>query len=319
MSKLNSQRLATVAPIYRNSPLVPSGRRVPSWTRGGQFVQTTVRHDAVLAMPHPTMVCSHCSHPLVLPLPTDHPAHPLCLSGGGWQYRLCPLGSELTEACFQQTPMPFAGNSKMMMSNGTMLPLNSTFVSEGTLPTGSTWQMLPIPMTRGVKAGRWGPDGYPFAPPCYDPTPPVPLGQGICSGEWISNITMYDQLRVPDVPAGEYVLGFRWDCEFSAQVWVSAVLNENVLVLQIQTCSDSCFVVTLCRVHAPTSPSQSDQSQQVRSTRTVPPAPSTCARRQGAAPKSRVAKPPPSCSLLPAAAFACFLLLTAAASLLLGA
>ena len=138
--------------------------------------------------------------------------------GGGWQFRLCKLGEELTEACFQQTPMPFAGNSKMMMSNGTMLPLNSTFVSEGTLPAGSTWQMLPIPMTRG--GDHLQTMGYPFAPPCYDPTTPEVLGQGICSGEWISNITMYDQLQVPEhLKPGEYVLGFRWDCEFSAQVW----------------------------------------------------------------------------------------------------
>jgi hypothetical protein len=69
--------------------------------------------------------------------------------GGGWQFRLCPLGSEHSEACFQKIPVPFAGNSRMMMSNGTMLNLTSTFVSEGTLPKGSTWQMLPIPMTRG--------------------------------------------------------------------------------------------------------------------------------------------------------------------------
>ena len=62
--------------------------------------------------------------------------------GGGWQFRLCPLGTKLTEECFQKTPVPFAGNSKMMMSNGTMLALNSTFVSEGTMPAGSTWQML---------------------------------------------------------------------------------------------------------------------------------------------------------------------------------
>jgi hypothetical protein len=62
--------------------------------------------------------------------------------GGGWQFRLCPLGSELTEDCFQQTPMPFARDSRMMMSNGTMLNLTSTFVSEGTSPEGSTWQML---------------------------------------------------------------------------------------------------------------------------------------------------------------------------------
>jgi hypothetical protein len=132
--------------------------------------------------------------------------------------------------------MPFAANSKMMMSNGTMLDLNSTFVSEGTLPSGSTWQMLPIPMTRNVTlpGGHWGPNSYPFPPPCYDPTPPQTLGQGICSGEWISNITMYDYLRVPDVPAGEYVLGFRRDCEFSAQDWVSAALIVFRLRVEIR-------------------------------------------------------------------------------------
>ena len=81
--------------------------------------------------------------------------------GGGWQFRLCPAHETLDEACFQKTPVPFAGDSKMMMSNGSMLPLKSTFVTEGTMPAGSTWQMVPIPMTRG------GPDlhdmGYQFA------------------------------------------------------------------------------------------------------------------------------------------------------------
>lgn len=210
-----------------------------------------------------------------------------------------------------KTPMPFAGNSKMMMSNGTMLDLNSTFVTDGTLPVGSMWQMNPIPTTRdGPSLGKVG---YTFPPPCYDPTPPRALSQGRCTGEWINNITMsvcfffcekttesdkmsahchagicvqynssrvhevttcaaipsvyvhlltyalnivnviiyiyiyinilfksmngfnnqpinqpinqptnktrYDQLLVPTVAAGEYVLGFRWDAEGSAQVW----------------------------------------------------------------------------------------------------
>lgn len=44
------------------------------------------------------------------------------------RYRLCKAEAELTEACFQATPVPFAGDSMMMMSNGTMLQLNSTFV-----------------------------------------------------------------------------------------------------------------------------------------------------------------------------------------------
>jgi hypothetical protein len=105
----------------------------------------------------------------------------------------------------------------MMMSNGTMLNLTSTFVTDGTLPVGSMWQMNPIPTTRG--GPHLGKEGYVFPPPCHDPTPPRALSQGICTGEWINNITMYDQLLVPSVTPGDYVLGFRWDCEGSAQVW----------------------------------------------------------------------------------------------------
>ena len=56
------------------------------------------------------------------------------LQGGGYQYRLCPLRSNLTEACFQETPIPFAGNSSLMLGNGTIIKLKSTFVSEGVLP-----------------------------------------------------------------------------------------------------------------------------------------------------------------------------------------
>jgi len=144
--------------------------------------------------------------------------------GGGYQYRLCPLASELTEACFQETPMPFADDSSLMLSNGTRIKLQSTFVSEGTLPTGSTWQMMPIPAWKNFYPERIG---FSFEPPCNDPTTfptqdPQELGQGLCTGEWITNMTIYDKLRVPEhLAPGEYVLGFRWDCESSAQVWQS--------------------------------------------------------------------------------------------------
>ena len=38
----------------------------------------------------------------------------------------------------------------------------------------------------------------------------------------LTKVTTYDQLRVPEhLLPGEYVLGFRWDCESSAQVWQS--------------------------------------------------------------------------------------------------
>jgi hypothetical protein len=30
-----------------------------------------------------------------------------------------------------------------------------------------------------------------------------------------------DRLRVPEVPAGDYIVGFRWDCEQLAQIWTN--------------------------------------------------------------------------------------------------
>ena len=147
-------------------------------------------------------------------------------TAGGYQYRLCPLSADLTEACFQSNPMPFADDSSLMMSNGTMLKLNSTFVSEGTLPLGSAWQMLGIPDTNHVVPNGPHVPGWAFPPPCYEPRYPdepfTGLDQGRCSGQWIHNITLYDQLRVPEhLEPGDYVLGLRWDCETSAQVWQS--------------------------------------------------------------------------------------------------
>ena len=51
----------------------------------------------------------------------------------------------MTEACFQETPMPFVGNSKLMIWNGTIIELDSVDVSDGTLPVGGTWRVAGIP------------------------------------------------------------------------------------------------------------------------------------------------------------------------------
>lgn len=149
--------------------------------------------------------------------------------GGGYQYRLCPLDSELNEACFMRTPMPFAGNSEIVLGDGRRIEIESTFVSEGTQPLGSQWQMNPIPGWGVVEDGTWSANSRVwFTPPCEDPYAYGPgpqdnrLSQGLCSGEWLHNITIYDKLFVPKhLKPGPYVLGFRWDCESSAQVWQS--------------------------------------------------------------------------------------------------
>ena len=37
---------------------------------------------------------------------------------------------------------------------------------------------------------------------------------GYCSGEFPYNVMIVDTLAIPvAIPVGEYVLGFRWDCE----------------------------------------------------------------------------------------------------------
>ena len=65
-------------------------------------------------------------------------------------------------------------------------------------------------------------NAFQFPPPCYEPSLPTGLNTGRCSGEWSPNVTIYDQLRVPQhLEPGEYVLGLRYDCEASAQVWNS--------------------------------------------------------------------------------------------------
>ena len=43
-----------------------------------------------------------------------------------------------------------------------------------------------------------------------------------CSGRFPVLVSIVDWLRVPkDTPPGEYVLGFRYDCEMTSQVWSS--------------------------------------------------------------------------------------------------
>ena len=41
----------------------------------------------------------------------------------------------------------------------------------------------------------------------------------VAGGDAGRRIAIQDLLKVPQVPAGEYVVGFRWDCETSSQVW----------------------------------------------------------------------------------------------------
>lgn len=145
--------------------------------------------------------------------------------GGGYQYRLCPMERELTEECFFETPLPFdtdAGQRLQWSSNTSRLPddqhefrIPGTYVSEGTLPHGSTWAMNPLPYSNAQEPPT-------FLPPCKERIDRTLTDTPSCSGRDPFNTLILDQLIVPAfVPAGQYVLGIRWDCEKSAQVWTN--------------------------------------------------------------------------------------------------
>ncbi len=90
--------------------------------------------------------------------------------GGGYAYRLCPVESNLTEACFAAHPVPFTGDQYFLFSNGTRQRVpNATYgYANGTLaavapaarPVGPTWARNPIPdacqVRRTEAAGRQG-------------------------------------------------------------------------------------------------------------------------------------------------------------------
>ena len=195
--------------------------------------------------------------------------------GGGYSYRLCPLPAgnftELTEACFQQHPLDFVQSEQaIVFPNGSTLPLTeaqTTFVSEGTTPAGSTWSLIPMPPTllgpcclpgkgdnastpNACLAGEGGVAGCkdqsnPLyennCAPCpgtpgsdcsrcdqvssikadrYKNAPQFPAPCPGCSGVDWAGYSVRDVVKIPaDLAPGKYILGFRYDCEATAQVW----------------------------------------------------------------------------------------------------
>ena len=165
--------------------------------------------------------------------------------GGGYQFRICPADQPLTEECMQKTPLPFAHGRQSLLryKNGTsaasFAPVD---VDTGTNPKGSAWRMNPIPpivdpswtgqFTIGCNASSAGfpttlgcqqfepvacrevvgGDRVPWAPiPGYGHAGPEVMGS--CSGNLI-DAAIVDYVVIPGhlVP-GDYVVGFRWDCE----------------------------------------------------------------------------------------------------------
>ena len=128
-------------------------------------------------------------------------------------------------------PLAFEGNASLRWGGEggervSFDPLSLGWeTSAGTTPTGSAWRKNPIP--RGPHA--WSFYGASFEPVCEESEAcksaldkaPAP-GVCRCSGEWNDQVEIMDTVRIPaGLAPGDYVLGWRWDCEESTQIWAS--------------------------------------------------------------------------------------------------
>jgi len=175
--------------------------------------------------------------------------------GGGYQYRLCPRNQPATEACFQANPLKFVGKKQWIQFGDGMDPNNRTEIDaveiggDKVRPENAVWRRNPVPACNSPVSGgsqSWRRAkhrhdiAYIFSMQCEGPTfkPAYEgrygFGGAACSSEFPErrctpqeyfeqdfDFGIVDKIEVPDVPAGDYVLSFRWDCEQTDQVWNS--------------------------------------------------------------------------------------------------
>ena len=138
-----------------------------------------------------------------------------------------------------------AGGTSLVWNNGTRLKIKNIFVNTGTWPPGSTWARNPNPRWNDDNKGlhdpsscpgptsRSGPGCAQFPPPCPQDTGRLPWstdgsGQGECSSDWTAG-AIADRVVVPKTIApGHYVVGWRWDCEETAQGEYSCSLARSL-------------------------------------------------------------------------------------------
>lgn len=159
--------------------------------------------------------------------------------GGGYQYRLCPYNKSvpkmvaITEECFQQTPLRFVGDSSWAQfreKESSRIEFKANRTSVGTMPAGSQWTKNPIPACAGPGGGSRSHEYLPWDGHCkggYQFPPPAPGLFGFWGFDPLfqprgQEFSIVDKVQVPsDLPAGDYVLSLRFDCEQTAQVWNS--------------------------------------------------------------------------------------------------
>jgi hypothetical protein len=115
-------------------------------------------------------------------------------------------------------PLAFTGRQGLRWGGGPSkggaeIFFNATEVQEGVVPKGYAWRRNPIPISGG-HAGLPGPVNVPsFPPPCSNHSWCIDDQDGSCTGVHCAP-EIVDFVKIPvGLAAGEYVLGWRWDCE----------------------------------------------------------------------------------------------------------
>lgn len=220
----------------------------PCGQAGGKYKQTQMGGDSIFSTTQFATMGDLGSEvlPKGAPAATWHAGSAVTVSwgirynhGGGYQYRLCPASEPLTEACFQKTPLEFDRDQQYLVwNNGTRWKNSAAVFVSGnvTTPRGSTWARNPIPRTNDDNKGLHDPVSCPgpngrSGPGCTQFPAPCPTdtgiynwstdgsGQGACSGDWTAGV-IEDTVLIPaGLAPGDYVLGWRQDCEETAQIW----------------------------------------------------------------------------------------------------
>ena len=123
---------------------------------------------------------------------------------GGYSFRICKVPEEgvtnITEDCFQNNSLFFESDTLHVyqVDNGNCGPFSQP-------PKRKTWQQTPANRIT-IGSVEWTQN--PFT--STHRSPPTDCHHGF----------IRDHVRVPsDIEPGKYVLSFRWDCEWSHQVW----------------------------------------------------------------------------------------------------
>eukprot|EP00656_Telonema_subtile_P018076 TRINITY_DN19740_c0_g4_i1.p1 TRINITY_DN19740_c0_g4~~TRINITY_DN19740_c0_g4_i1.p1 ORF type:complete len:386 (+),score=67.28 TRINITY_DN19740_c0_g4_i1:61-1218(+) len=213
-------RAPGAAPVF-DSCGVAGGHRPPEGSFGGIYVNTThaklgdYGSRVLPKAPSGTSWKAGAVYEVSWTIEANH--------GGGYSYRLAPADGPLTEASFGKIPLDFVGSQKLRWHGGKAhggleIEFNGTYVSSGTVPAGSMWARNPIPRNDMQQTGQG------FEPICVEFGMDAKMCSGMedGSGGAEPSLEIVDQLVIPkDLPAGEYVLGWRWDCEESNQIWQS--------------------------------------------------------------------------------------------------